>query len=88
MTKRPITGAVLSWFACFLTMTACGALWSVGGCTIGLHGRESTLTEGVASGAFIGLLLAWVIAALVYTGTDEVKFSDIDAQTKSRKEWS
>ncbi len=66
MKKKPLLPAMLPWLTCFLTMTACGALWSVGGCTGGYYGQPSTLTQGTAVGALIGLLCAWLTAVIIY----------------------
>lgn len=43
MKKKPVLPTILAWLACFLTMTACGSLWSIGGCTVGPHEQPSTL---------------------------------------------
>lgn len=65
MRKRIFVSA-LAWLACLLTMGACGALWSIGGCTFGPNPQTSTLSQGTASGALFGLLLAWIAWAAVF----------------------
>lgn len=63
---RRILVSILAWLACFLTLVACGAFWSIGGCTFGPHDQESTLSQGMASGAFLGMICSWGAWAAVF----------------------